>query len=238
MRNEIVSSINEKIESYAEEMVSLSAQINKAQEEMKLMMKDDAISLEAIVAYKKDVFCASDAEAKIIEIDAQIEVLENQLTINASAAQSKREKQIAILGSLLTEMNAAYKTIDPHGNLHFDDLFTKRNEVFSGSEGIIFQLCKLYALSKILKHSFPIVVDSFRAEDLSTNKESVVIDLFKALPNQVVFTTTLKNEELGKYDGREGINHINYESHLDSKMLTTTFVEDFKSLLEPLLISL
>lgn len=238
MRGEIISSINEKIESYAEEIGRLSAQINNAQEEMKVLMGDETISLEAIVAYKKDIFCASDAEAKIKAIDAEVQNLENMLKMNEDTTRSKKEQQLAVLESILNEMNFVYKAIDPNGNLHFDDLFTKRDVVYSGSEATVFHLSRLYALRNILRHTCPIVVDSFRAEDLSSNKEDVVLDLFKALPNQVIFTTTLKLEEIDKYDKREDINHISYRDHAPSKILSGNYVDDFKMLLRDLSIDL
>lgn len=238
MRNEIIASINEKIESYTEEIHKLSAQISAAQDEMHALMEDETISLEAIVAYKQDIFSASDAEAKIKNIEAEIEELKNRLKINTGTTQSKKEQQIAILSAILNEMNSIYKIIDPHGNLHFDDLFTKRDEVYSGSEATVFHLSRLYALSKILSHSYPIIVDSFRAEDLSTTKEKIVLDLYKALPNQVIFTTTLKTEELGKYDARTDINHIDYKDHMPSQMLTSAYVKDFCELLSSLSINL
>lgn len=160
------------------------------------------------------------------------------MKINAGTTQSKREQQLAIVVATLNEMNSIYETIDPHGNLHFDDLFTKKDEVYSGSEATIFHLTRLYALSKILNHKYPIVVDSFRAEDLSTTKENIVLDLYKALPNQVIFTTTLKLEELGKYDSRTDIHHIDYKDHAPSKMLSTSYVDDFCELLRSLSINL
>lgn len=238
MRNEIIASINEKIESYTEEINKLAAQISTAQDEMQSLMEDDAISLEAIVAYKQDVFSASDAESKIKEIDIETENLKNQLKISSGTTQSKKEQQLAILISILNEMNAAYDTIDPTGNLHFDDLFTKKDEVYSGSEATIFHLSRIYALSKVLNHNYPIVVDSFRAEDLSTSKENIVLDLYKELSNQVIFTTTLKLEELGKYDTRTDIHHIDYKEHEPSKMLSVVYVNEFCELLSSLSINL
>lgn len=80
-------------------------------------------------------------------------------------------------------MNSVREAIDPSGNLHFDDLFTKRDEVYSGSEATIFRLSRLYAFSKILHHNYPIVLNSFRSEDRSTMKESVVFS--EAVPNSV-----------------------------------------------------
>lgn len=238
MRNEIIASINEKIEAYTEEINKLASQISTAQDELQTLMSDEAISLEAIVAYKQDIFSASDAEAKIKEIDLETETLKNQLKISTGTTQSKKEQQLAILIAILNEMNAVYEAIDPNGNLHFDDLFTKKDEVYSGSEATIFHLARLYALSKVLNHNYPIVVDSFRAEDLSTTKENIVLDLYKELSNQVIFTTTLKLEELGKYDTRTDIHHIDYKEHAPSKMLSEVYVDEFCELLSSLSINL
>lgn len=238
MRNEIIASINEKIEAYTEEINKLASQISSAQDELQTLMNDEAISLEAIVAYKQDIFSASDAEAKIKEIDLETETLKNQLKISTGTTQSKKEQQLAILIAILNEMNAVYEAIDPNGNLHFDDLFTKKDEVYSGSEATIFHLSRLYALSKVLNHNYPIVVDSFRAEDLSTSKENIVLDLYKELSNQVIFTTTLKLEELGKYDTRIDIHHIDYKDHAPSKMLSDAYVNEFCELLSSLSINL
>ena len=140
MRNEIIALINEKIEAYTEEINKLASQISSAQDELKALMNDESISLEAVVAYKQDIFNASDAEARIKEIDLEIEKLKNQLKISAGTTQSKKEQQLAILIAILNEMNAVYKKIDPNGNLHFDDLFTKKDQVYSGSEATIFHL--------------------------------------------------------------------------------------------------
>ena len=238
MRNEIIASINEKIETYTEEINKLASQISSAQDELQTLMNDEAISLEAIVAYKQDIFSASDAEAKIKEIDLETETLKNQLKISTGTTQSKKEQQLAILIATLNEMNAVYEAIDPNGNLHFDDLFTKKDEVYSGSEATIFHLSRLYALSKVLNHNYPIVVDSFRAEDLSTSKENIVLDLYKELSNQVIITTTLKLEELGKYDARTDIHHIDYKEHAPSKMLSEVYVDEFCELLSSLSINL
>ena len=238
MRNEIIASIKEKIESYTEEIDRLSSQISTAQSNLQTIMKDDEISLEAIVAYKQDVFNASDAEARIKNIEIELETLNNQLKISSGTTQSKKEQQIALLAAIRAEMNLTHDKIDPNGNLHFDDLFTKKDEVYSGSEATIFHLSRLYALRKVLNHPFPIIVDSFRAEDLSTAKENLVLDLFSSIPNQVIFTTTLKQEEMGKYDLSKQINHIDYKDHAPSKMLSPTYADEFISIMTNMSISI
>ena len=116
----------------------------------------------------------------------------------------------------------------------YTSLFTQRNEVYSGSEATVFHLVKLFALQQVLRHNCPIIVDSFRAEDLSTGKEKTVLEISKSINNQVILTTTLKHEELGKYDSIEGVNHINYISHIPSKILDGRYVADFLGLLSAL----
>ena len=161
MRNEIIASINEKIASYSEEISRLSTQISIAQDELHKLMEDESVSLESILAYKQDVFSASDAEERIKEINEEIESLENQLEISNSTSVSKKEQRSALIESILCEMNKFYKKIDPNGNLVFEDIFTKRDEVYSGSEATVFHLSRLYAFAKTLKHTNPIIVDSF-----------------------------------------------------------------------------
>lgn len=238
MRSEIIASINEKIGAYNEEINKLSAQISLAQSELHSIMEDESITLEAIVAYKQDVFNAGDAEVKIKDIDLELNALKDQLRISAGTTQSKKEQQMALLIALLKEMNTVHDIIDPNGNLQFDSLFTKRDEVYSGSEATIFHLSRLYAFGKVLHHDFPIVVDSFRAEDLSTTKEKTVLEIYKELPNQVIFTTTLKEEELGKYDDRAGIHHIDYKNHVPSKMLSTEYLDEFIKIMTGMSINL
>ena len=135
-------------------------------------------------------------------------------------------------------MNELYRRIDPDGNIVYKSLFTQRNEVYSGSEATVFHLVKLFALQDIMKHNYPIVIDSFRAEDLSSAKEHIILEISKSIGNQIIFTTTLKDEELGKYDALEGVNHINYLSHTPSKILDSRYVSEFKGLMANLSITM
>lgn len=58
---------------------------------------------------------------------------------------------------------------------------------------------------------------------------SVCSPLFIDLPNQVIFSATLKGEEVGKYRGREGINNIEYIGYMQYKLLTNRDNERFLS---------
>lgn len=81
-------------------------------------------------------------------------------------------------------MNELYKEVDPTGTIVFNDLFSKKNSVYSGCEETEFYLAKLYALAKGLDHSYPIIMDYFRDGELSSVKEESVIQTFCGLNNQ------------------------------------------------------
>ena len=85
-----------------------------------------------------------------------------------------------------------YSKVDSAGTEPYADIFTTRDKIYSGSEATEFHLARMYAFGKILKHDYPIIVDSFRAEDLSTERENKVLNEFKELDNQIIFTTTLR----------------------------------------------
>lgn len=82
-------------------------------------------------------------------------------------------------------------------------------------------------MKKVLNHDFPIVMDYFRDGELSSLKEAKVIDLFNKLSNQVIFTVTLKDEEIGKYDDLKDVNHINYINNEPFKLLSNRYLDDF-----------
>lgn len=238
MRDEIINSILEKVSAYSEEIERLSTEIVFEQERLQSLMEDESVSLESIVAYKKDIFSASDAEARIKEVEIEISALKNQLVANENASHKTQGERSALLNAIIKKMNELYRQIDPDGNIEYSSLFTQRNEVYSGSEATVFHLIKLFALQFVLQHDLPIVIDSFRAEDLSTGKERVVLEMAKSIGNQFILTTTLKCEEIGKYDNMSDVNHINYQSHTPSKILDDSFAKDFAALLKNLSIDI
>lgn len=233
LRQEIISSIIEKIEMYEEEIVSCSEQINFFQQELQEVLSDEEISLEAVIACRDGIKDSKDVEQQIKLCDETILKLEKLLHQKAQVVSDTSTQQETILNELIQTMVKAYNTIDPAGNLNIDAIFTKNKYTFSGCEETIFYLIKLYAIAVITNHQFPIVIDSFRAEDLSTQKEEKALELFATLSNQKIFTTTLKKEEkeTGKYRTSD-IFTIDFTANAPSKMLSQTDVPDFKELLK------
>ncbi|HBI2227459.1 TPA: hypothetical protein KZI25_002887, partial [Listeria monocytogenes] len=199
VRGQIIDSIKEKIASYTEELDKQTSEINLYQLQIQNLLDDESISLESIVLYKDDLTNIKTVEKELAILDDKIIEITSSLKLTEASDNDTIEKQNSFINKIIDEMHYVYKQIDPNGTLLFEDIFTKKNEVFSGSEATEFHLSKIYALAKVLQHPYPIVIDSFRAEDLSTERENVVINLFNQLENQIIFTTTLKKEEIGKY---------------------------------------
>ena len=104
--------------------------------------------------------------------------------------------------------------------------------IYLPNEGTVFYVSRTIALSELLHHSYPIVIDSFRAEDLSTAKEDVVLKLLKKLGKQCILTTTLKLEEMGKYSKYTDINILDYTGHEPNKILQSNIAEAFVRIVE------
>ena len=219
MRKRIIASINEKIESYEEESQRYSFEIQKKQEIFRKILLEEDISLETLVAYKKEVIDVVEVEKEILDINNKINDLQGKIKIAEKNTTEHKEKQDLLLKKIVYKMNEFYKAIDSSGNMIIDDIFSKSGKIYSGSDATMFYLARLYALASILNHPFPIIIDSFRAEDVSSNKEEIVIKWFSKLKNQLIFTTTLKKQEKGKYDNNKIINIIDYTNHIPSKLL-------------------
>lgn len=231
MRKDILHSIEEKIIIFEENIEQTSYLIELEQEKLKKLMDDDEITLEALIACKDEILSAESAESEIQEITRKIDELKSKLCSENNSLNFKKQKQQDVIKQIVDEMNTLYAQVDPLGNQFFKDIFSKKDELYSGSDETIFHELKLYSYTHILNLSFPIIIDSFRAEDLSTQKEDKIIELFCKLDNQMIFTTTLKDEEMGKYDENRKINHIDYSTHTPSKILSKEFQNDFKKLL-------
>ena len=77
----------------------------------------------------------------------KIGMLQSKLSISESSTEKNKIKRQTELTNILHEMNSFYKEIDPNGNLVFESLFTKKDEVFSGSEATIFHIVNRLEIS-------------------------------------------------------------------------------------------
>ncbi len=77
-------------------------------------------------------------------------------------------------------------------------------------------------------------MDFFRGGEISSNRESLMIDCYKKLNKQVIVTATLKDEEYSscKYSDYKDITAIDYSENTSNKILSSNYNELFKSILE------
>ncbi|MGC4375100.1 hypothetical protein ABZF74_11980, partial [Streptococcus suis] len=165
----------------------------------------------------------------LLELDRKLHSLQFDKSIIEQKGLTNRDGIKSIKENVVAKMNTLYKVIDPDGKLVFDDLFTKKEATYSGSDGQVYYFCRLISLNNLLKHTYPIINDSFREGEISTRKEELMIDYYKKLNKQVILSATLKNQEyaVDKYSNIEGVNAIDYSINDDSKILNSKYTDEF-----------
>lgn len=238
MRKRILESIQEKVDIYSEEITRLTSEINSCQQEFDSCLDTKDIPLEALLMVRQEMEDARDADQRISEIDLELQKLGDQLEKKEAISDNVAKKCEELLNNIIDEMNEFYKFVDLACSVAYDDIFTPKDKVYSGSEATEFHLARMYAFVKILKHNYPIIVDSFRAEDLSSDREKRALQMFGKLPNQIIFTTTLKNEESNKYANYESVHNIDFSPHTTNKMLSVEYMPQFLEAAKDMLITI
>jgi hypothetical protein len=107
------------------------------------------------ILFKDEIIDASSIDEEIhskqISIDNAIKIISS---FSTTALDNTKERN-GLIKEITDEMNRLYQIIDPNGNLTFNEIFPKKDQTFSGSEGQEFYFCKLIALNTILKHKYP-----------------------------------------------------------------------------------
>jgi hypothetical protein len=235
VRQNIIQSIKENISLKSDIILEFNNEIIKEQEQLNKLLDSTTPEAKNYILFQDDFTDSREIDKIVLQFQNELRLIENQLKSNETKIISNKDLQKKIVSDILSEMKRYYRKIDPEGLLKFDDLFTKSGETYSGSEGQEYYFCKLLALNNILKHSFPIIIDSFREGELSSNKEELMIEEFITIKKQVILTSTLKKEEYDsdKYFRIEGLNVIDYSDLQDSKILQQKYVDPFLKLIEP-----
>ncbi len=234
MREQIISSIVERIAAYDEEISKWDYEIGQLQKKLQRLMEDDEVTIENIVAYKQGFHSAKEIEAAVVALDKEISEIEEKLNKGIQETAEADSQKKNYYNSVIEYLNQVRQLIDPEGTVPYQDLFTRKGTVASGSDETVFYASKIIALAHKTQHFCPIIMDSFRAEDLSSDKEKRIIGLLIALGNQCILTTTLKAEEKGKYIQYEGVNGIDYTDHQSNKLLKPEYVSELEDLLASL----
>lgn len=234
VRAQIINSIKESISIKDEVIEEFTRKINEYQENLNNELKEIPIELRKILLYSDEILSYEDSDKKIIDLINKIDMIKTKIDKNNSKSTLSKEKRKLMISEIVELMNKNYSYVDPNGKIVFDDLFTKKDETYSGSEEQEFYYCKLLSLNEYFEHDFPIIIDSFRDGELSSKKESIMIENFKNLNKQVILTSTLKSEEYDtlKYNDIVDINAIDYSINEDSKILQPGYVGEFREILK------
>ncbi|ERK28244.1 hypothetical protein [Clostridium intestinale] len=234
VRSQILDSIRESIEIKEEIVKEFTNNINIEQEKFNRELKESPFELSEILIYSDEILSYEEYDNKIIELKKKIDILKNKIINSSEESETAKDKRKLMINSLLNIMKNVYADLDSAGILIFDDLFTKKDQTYSGSEEQEFYYCKLIALNYYFKHDFPIIIDSFRSGEISSKKEKIMIKEFKKLNKQIILTSTLKEEEYNnlKYEEIDNITAIDYSKHEDSKILQKLYVNEFKDILK------
>lgn len=211
----------------------LTDNINIAQDLLYREIESMPPHFKDIIIYQDEILSDINIDNKLISLHNEIELNQKKLDSLSNNTKKIKELEKEVLNNILIEMENNYLSVNPDGNLTFNDIFSKSNVTFSGSESQEFYFSKLLALNNILKHDFPIIVDSFRDGELSSKKELIMLRYYKQINKQVILTSTLKKEEydVNKYSSIDNINVIDYSNNQNSKILQENFVDEFKNII-------
>ncbi|MBI6120118.1 hypothetical protein [Salegentibacter maritimus] len=234
VRKNILKSIEENILIKEESVTEYNDEILKEQEQIKSLLQNSSTDAKNYILFQDSIIDSKDIDKIVVGLQQEFAEIQKMIDKNESKIVSDKDAQRNILYSILKEMRRYYDRIDPDGTLVFEDLFTKNKETYSGSEEQEYYFCKILALNNILRHNYPIIIDSFREGELSSNKETLMIQEFIKLNKQVILTSTLKNEEYisEKYFNQKEINVLDYSKVEDSKILQPDFAVEFNEIVE------
>lgn len=229
VRNQIVSSIKNKIEEKAQLADDLSNKKYNLKNKLEELIVSQPREISDYLLFKVEIENTKETNENIKEKQKEIDSINNQIKEIEEKDSMRNNDVEKLYEKLLYQMRESVREIDPNSAFFIDDLFTKNKENFSGSEGQIFYFAKIYVLVTFLKLPFPIIIDSFRDGELSSNREQIMLENFSKLDNQVILSATLKNEEydVKKYQKYSKIHVIDYSEIEDCKLLNSTYVPEF-----------
>ncbi len=231
VRQNILESIRNNTLQKQEIIDEHTEDLNREQDQLVKEMETSPPNFQEIVVYQDSILSERDYDKEAVSVLNEIAALEAELNLKNSLKVDNKKAQKELLDSILSEMMRVYTLIDPNGNLVFDDLFTKKGLTFSGSDEQEYYFSRVIALNNVLKHDFPIIIDSFRDGELSTQKEHKMLKLYKHLNKQVILTSTLKKEEYSsdKYMSEEGLNALDYSNHADCRIMEEKYNLEFRN---------
>lgn len=235
VRKQVLSSIAYQIAQKEEIIHEYSYKLQQLQDELKKILQEVPVELHKILLFSEMILSEIDYDNKLKKLCEQLEELQaNDKNISNSEKEAK-QKCREMKKDIVSRMNKLYREVDPQGRTFFDDIFTKKDETYSGSEEQEYYYSRVLAISDYFNHSYPLLIDCYRSGEISSQKEDVMIKNFISRKKQVIITSTLKKEEYTahKYDQYKGnANVIDYSDNESSKLLQPQYVAQLGAIVE------
>lgn len=221
MRTQIMMTVKSKIDAYESEVRQLDSEIRTLQRRFNALAESQELTLEDVFAARDGYQDIEEIDRELSDVNDQIDSITEQLEQARQVTSELKEDRKRFRERILDAMSSVRRAVnDDPDSAEYESLFTTSVNTYSGSEVTEYYLARVYALAKHVRHGLPIVIDSFRAEELSSGREERALPLLAELPNQVILTATLKGEEAGKYQGRDRFNHIDFAGYTINKLLS------------------
>lgn len=235
IRENVLNAIRYQIGQKEEIIREYSRQLQMAQDDLKVLLQDVPIELHKLLLFSEIILSEIDYDNKLKELCSQLEELQdNSKKIDDSDKEAKKQCN-EMKKNITSRMNKLYHEVDPQGSNIYEDIFTKKDETFSGSEEQEYYYTRILALNDYFKHQYPLLLDCYRSGEISSYKEDIMIKNFILRKKQVIITSTLKEEEYSaqKYEQyAKDVTIIDYSSNESSKLLQPQYVLEFKKIVE------
>lgn len=234
MRTQIVNSLKERIDAIEADLDALERNLRKAQSRLSgLLSEDDEFSLMDVVACKDEYLNEREIDQKIQEAQRELDDIKGKLESDRLLTSEIAKQRKEFMDDLLGKMNLARRAISDNAEeSDYESMFSTKANVYSGSDGTIYFAARTFAIASKINHGMPIMIDSYRADDLSSDREDRLLDLLGKLDNQVILTTTIKREEsvgpdASKYERDSRVHAIDYSNHEINRIMSDTYNDRF-----------
>lgn len=234
VRSNILNAITLQIKIKQEQIEELNIEINKIIEEKQKELKDIPESANDYFLYLREYKNVENTLEQLDKIEKELELLIKKKKSIIEINESSKENYKKMIQNVIIEMNRLQSLIEVNTSTVYKEIFTTKTKIFSGSTENEYYFCRTVALSNVLKHDLPIIIDSFRDGEISSTKEMEMLNIFKNMGKQVIISSTLKDEEYigeSKYANIDGINTLDYEIIKKYNLLDYKYVDEFKSIL-------
>lgn len=235
VRKQVLASIAYQISQKEEIIREYSYHLQQLQDELKKILQEVPMELHRVLLFSEMILSEIDYDNKLKELCEQLEELQAKDKSTYDSGKEAKQKCKEMKEDIVSRMNKLYREVDPQGRTFFDDIFTKRDETYSGSEEQEYYYSRVLAINDYFKHSYPLLIDCYRSGEISSQKEDIMIKNFISRKKQVIITSTLKEEEYTahKYDQyKDTANVIDYSNNESSKLLQPQYAGQLRTIVE------